>query len=485
MIRFVMVWVGDKFGPEYPLYLADQIIRHATQLEEFSVECITDRPHELPEGIRALAAEPQLPGWWQKIALFAPHQPWDVGDTIIYFDLDVVITGRLEPLVDYPGIIRDAFWPCYNSSVMVWRHGEHAEIYDAFDEADIDAPAGSDLIDLLPEGQVNGGDQEWITNVSTWSTFPSGWFPSIRRCKAGPPAGSIGVIFHGSAKPHSMVGWHGNFWKVGGYTALPEMKGVNVTHEQILENVRTNCERDLPWMGRWHDEGKTAVLVCGGPSAKAHVGAIRAHQKRGAKIISVNNALGFLLSKKVTPSAHIMLDARPENAAFVADAPHETTYFLASQVHPKTFEALAGHNVVVWHNGFGTNEELTDILRPWWDEGPKQKPIILVPGGGTVGLRALWMLYYAGFKTIHVYGMDSSYDDDGSHHAYAQALNDNEDTMTVSMGNKLYKCARWMVRQGEEFRETWRDLAERGVTIHVHGRGLIPDMASHLRKGTP
>jgi hypothetical protein len=38
-----------------------------------------------------------------------------------------------------------------------------------------------------------------------------------------------------------------------------------------------------------------------------------------------------------------------------------------------------------------------------------------------------------------------------------------------------------MARQAEEFRGTWFDLKREGVSIFVHGRGLIPDMARALR----
>ena len=38
-----------------------------------------------------------------------------------------------------------------------------------------------------------------------------------------------------------------------------------------------------------------------------------------------------------------------------------------------------------------------------------------------------------------------------------------------------------MVRQSAEFRDTWNDLRREGVTVHVHGRGLIPDIARKLR----
>jgi hypothetical protein len=108
-----------------------------------------------------------------------------------------------------------------------------------------------------------------------------------------------------------------------------------------------------------------------------------------------------------------------------------------------------------------------------------------------VGLRTLWLAAFSGFRTIHMYGIDSSYADDGTHHAYAQALNDAEHVVEVIRGEKTYRCSAWMLRQAAEFSETWNDLRnyvdpETGrpspVTVHVHGTGLLPDIARDLRK---
>jgi hypothetical protein len=129
----------------------------------------------------------------------------------------------------------------------------------------------------------------------------------------------------------------------------------------------------------------------------------------------------------------------------------------------------------MWHNFFG--EELRELLEPYWNSG---RPIVMVPGGGTVGLRALNLAWLSGFKRLHVYGMDGSYAA-GAHHAYPQALNDGERTLEVEHAGKRYRCAFWMVRQAEEFREAYALLAREGVDVILHGEGLIPDIWRGLR----
>lgn len=495
MIHLVCVNVGPRYGMEYVEILFDMLRRNAsTSDHEMACWCVTDRPDELPAGVAAIQAHPELPGWWQKTFLFSGGMPWNEGDRVVYFDLDVVITGRLEDLLERKGIIRDWHWPCFNSSVMVWDHGEHRAIWTEFDPDYIDAPPTQRLAGLLPKGQVNGGDQEWITEASRlgidadpWEPFPAEWFVSYRAARSWPPNGCKAVIFHGSPKPDEVTdGWVTNVWKLNGFTSLPHMDGVNVTYDAIYENVRANVLRDLPWFGQAPKNGHTAVLVAGGPSMRDNIDAIRKHKRRGAHVFTVNNAMAFLRQRGITPDVHVMLDARAENAAFVADPPESTTYMIASQCHPDVFDALANRNVILWHNGFGDNVELREILDPWWD-GASQKPIVLVPGGGTVGLRTLWLLGFQGYKEVHIYGMDSSYTE-GRHHAYPQALNDADAVLEVALkdpvsgATKTYHAARWMVRQAEEFRWHWRDLGEMGVKLHVHGKGLIPDIAKHLTR---
>jgi len=268
-------------------------------------------------------------------------------------------------------------------------------------------------------------------------------------------------------------------WRVGGYTAMPELKGMNVTHDFAYSNVRTNVQRDLPWFSGFGDQDKACVIVGGGPSLSDSVQAIKDHRRRGAKIISVNNAMRYLIKHGLTPDGHVMLDAREENLHMVEDAPMSVRYFLASQVHPCVFDALSGHDVVLWHNAMGSGEELLDIVKPWFDEGPNQKPCVLVPGGGTVGLRAINLAWLSGYKKIHLYGFDSSYAE-GAHHAYSQSLNDGEATMDVVLGDKTYTCARWMIRQAMEFQQQFLYLRDRGVKIVTHGKGLIPDMGRLL-----
>ncbi|MDB5441097.1 MAG: hypothetical protein JWM33_3524 [Caulobacteraceae bacterium] len=462
-INIISVRVGSKYAPAYVAILHDMAARNLSTLPQRHW-CLTDDPDSLPDGVTAIPAHPDLIGWWQKPYLFSADMPFEAGARILYLDLDVAITGRLEEFAETKGIIRDWNHGWFNSSVMCWDHGEHRAIWERLD----------------PENAPTRiGDQEWISDMAPdFPVLPADWCVSYRRSAVEwPPADSKVVVFHGEPKPHELTdGWTPQVWRIGGYTSLPRMTGANVEADTLMAQVVANSARDLPWFTGFGDQGRACVVVCGGPSLKDQLPAIRAHRQGGARIVSTNNALRFLLEHGIRPQAHVMLDGRAENANFVKDAPAGVRYFIASQCHPDLFEALSGRDVVVWHNAVGDGAPLRQALAPWWDE----RPIVMVPGGCTVGLRALHLAWLSGYRRIHVYGMDGSYSGE-AHHAYPQDLNDGEATLKVVMGGKPYRCARWMVRQAEDFRNDYNFLTRQGVRISVHGEGLIPDMARRLR----
>jgi hypothetical protein len=82
---------------------------------------------------------------------------------------------------------------------MRWQYGDHSDIWTWFEHEFIDLPSDT-LQGLLPEGQVNGGDQEWISQISTWDTFPADMFVSYRNAVSWPPETAKAVIFHGWPK---------------------------------------------------------------------------------------------------------------------------------------------------------------------------------------------------------------------------------------------------------------------------------------------
>src|SRR6185369_8319330 len=89
---------GEKYGDDYVRALQEGVGRHLRIKHQFV--CLSDR---LIPGVPCIALRHELPGWWSKLELFELKQP------LVYFDLDVIITKDLSPLLKWQGfgIIKD------------------------------------------------------------------------------------------------------------------------------------------------------------------------------------------------------------------------------------------------------------------------------------------------------------------------------------------------------------------------------------------
>lgn len=162
-LHVVCVKWGTKYGADYVNRLYRMVRRHLHR--PFRFHCLTeDGSALLPEiEVLPLATEQGLSGWWYKLTLFKPEF-FGLQGALLYLDLDVVITGDIDFLHDLPGdflIIRN--WsrkPMWNSSIMRFRIGAHAGVWERF-AADAEAIMA----------RCNG-DQEWIfecvPEAQTW-----------------------------------------------------------------------------------------------------------------------------------------------------------------------------------------------------------------------------------------------------------------------------------------------------------------------------
>jgi hypothetical protein len=463
MLTVCCVKWGTLYGPEYVNVLFDGVRRNLQAGLQGRFVCFTDNPTGLDEGIEIRSLPGGLTGWWNKLYLFAP-EAFPKGERVIYFDLDTVITGPLDWLAAYNGpfaILRDVYRPNgLQSSVMAWESGAQEMIWRAWN--------------AYGRPEAEGGDQAWIEHCSIWMEQPLGiWqhlFPGRFRsykvdCRTQIPKGTSVVFFHGHPRPHEVKsGWVPEVWKVGGGSGIEWIVQANVDDATLKANVEWAKAHAPHWLERG-DDARTAVIVGGGPSLAETLFYIRGMQQAGAKVFTVGNAYAYLKDHGITPDAHVLADARPENLSFV---PVESVpKYYASQCHP-TILAAAGGDLICWHAA-GTVYE--DLVQGHWG--------LKVGGGTTVGMKAIALAFALGHRHLRLFGFDSSYGP--SHHAYDQPLNDGEKTLDVRMGGRSFKSAPWMVTQAEEFKELIPMLLAEGCVVRIFGDGLIPHIASLLK----
>lgn len=462
MLHIVCVNAGNYLGrgKEYVEILQDSVARNLPEETTFQFTVFTDDPEPYAPGILKRPLHGGLRGWWNKLYLFK-EGVFPEGDRVLFFDLDTVITGALDEIVKYDGpfaILRDAYRPDgLQSSVIAWRPSQDTyHIWDSFKKSG------------FPD--VRGGDQAWIERTYPKAGILQDFYPdAFISYKVGArssiPQGAKVVFFHGEPRPHSAPGWVRQFWKIGGASTLEFMNEANTKEEALVKNIQYSTSLDRKWLELEEAHDGHAVIVGGGPSLEGDIEGIRQRQLHGQKIFALNNSYKFLLNNLIIPDYHIMLDARAENAVFIPQLPVKKYY--ASQCDSKVWDESPG--AVLWNHVNASN-----VIE-------NGKNGLFVGGGGTVGLCALSIAAMLGYRQLHLYGFDSSYYED-SHHAYKQDLNDNEKTLTVTVGEEKFYTAPWMAEQANQFMALAPQLIAMGCTLTVHGYGLLPYMATKFEE---
>ncbi len=185
----VCVKQGTKYGPDYVNRLAAMVRRNSSHDPDFV--CFTEDATGLDGGIRHLPLpDPDYQGWWNKVSLYRGDLD-GVGGRMLYFDLDVVLTGSIDPLLTYDSdfaIMDNDYVPGFNTSVFLLKTGSRPEIRDAFNA---DMAAKYD------------GDQDWVAIMAPDAElWPAGWCAPFRlRAAQTPPENCKAVVFSGRPNP--------------------------------------------------------------------------------------------------------------------------------------------------------------------------------------------------------------------------------------------------------------------------------------------
>lgn len=251
------------------------------------------------------------------------------------------------------------------------------------------------------------------------------------------------------------------------------MNQLNHPRELMIEQAAHNLRRNLPIFIEQPAHKMHACIVGGAPSLTETLPALRFHASRGHLIFALNGTHDWLVERGLAPNVHVLLDAREKNLEFVRKPRPDVTYFVASQCHPSVFDALSGFDVLMWSAHLPGMQEIADA---------SDKPVILVGGGSTVGLKAMMLAYLWGFRSISMFGMDGCYRED-KHHAYAQPMNDGERRFAMASHGQRYTVSEWMRQQAQDFQNDARLLIEQGVTLKAYGSGLLPMLLGEIQKG--
>ena len=240
------------------------------------------------------------------------------------------------------------------------------------------------------------------------------------------------------------------------------------TDDDIDRNIEHALTRKVRGFQELVGKKSGAVSIVGsGPSLKDTWHRI---EDVGGDIIACNAANQFLLERGIVPDYVMFFDADPLMLEFIT--PHEDiTYLVASRCPPKAFDMLKDCNVVCWHAA--GDAHIAEILT----KNGRQEP--MVAGGTAAVTRAMVLAEPMGYREVHIWGGDSSFNDAGDTHIRQSTT--VEKRMQIMCNGRVFWCAPWMAQQAEDFKILAPPLRDAyGMKIVVHGDGLIPHLAKTL-----
>lgn len=205
----------SKFGPETVNTLWSMLERNYEG--PCRLTCITDDAKGISKEVRTIPLWDTFshlpsphgqgyPSCYRRLPLFREDARELIGPRFACMDLDVVITGKLNPLVDGPEEFKiwgdTAKGTPYNGSFYVMNAGARSKVWDKFDPQT--SPRRSLALKYI------GSDQGWIAaclgpNEQKWGTRDGvySYRNHIQRTGYLLPSNARLVIFHGAVDPWS------------------------------------------------------------------------------------------------------------------------------------------------------------------------------------------------------------------------------------------------------------------------------------------
>lgn len=245
-----------------------------------------------------------------------------------------------------------------------------------------------------------------------------------------------------------------------------------------------------------NDYYRQAVMICGaGPSLKDDIERIRALKEQGGFLMTCNKTYEYLKTQGLIADFHVMLDPMPWVADYVEKPEPETKFLIAHQCDPKVSQRLRlrGGKVYIWISAsdyYGVTFPPQILMTEY-----KNRAWSMIAGSTTVGLRAVHVAYDLGFRSIHLFGMDSSMvtGEDGKPRLHVMPKDKPKDASegTVTLNNKAgswgFYTNNHMSKQATDFEDMIMQLAERikskqmePIGLRVYGEGLLPAYAASV-----
>lgn len=197
----------EGMGVEYVNRLYRAVKRNTTV--PFIFHCFTDdKRGNYDKGITVRTISAPLKGWWNKLYMFKPCQ---VMGAAVYFDLDTVIVGNIDPIMKWRGrfaMLRDVMRPHLKASgVMAWCGNLKTGLWEAYEAAGQPTE--------YKEGDGGFIADHLAAEPDLLQNHVHGIYSYKKDCRRqGLPSDAAIVCFHGQPRPHMVADtWVGEHWK--------------------------------------------------------------------------------------------------------------------------------------------------------------------------------------------------------------------------------------------------------------------------------
>lgn len=234
--------------------------------------------------------------------------------------------------------------------------------------------------------------------------------------------------------------------------------------KRLIPSIRSALKRNWPELQEQPVHARVISIVAGGPNA------IEFFKHEHKEIMCVNQAHDWLLERQVLPDSLVVLDNDPSMAKTI-DSPHpDIIYYCASMTAPELLDRLEGYKTVLWH-----------CRQECGEEEAFNKDVTLIGGGNNVGLRAISIAHYLGYRTMNCFGFCGSMIDN-KFYAY------DDRTKFLKTEGYLGMSVLDLTFNGQTFRGTKLNAIQSGAfwqtlinfpdcKIRAYGEGMIPAMS--------
>jgi hypothetical protein len=190
-----VLWMGEfedrHYSPAWVTRLRDQVAAYLPMPHRFVCLSNVDVP-----GVETLPLVTDWPGWWAQLEVYNPAR--ELGERVLYLDLDVFVTGDLTPIAEFdapiafmppshefgalrpremPGVVRR-----YQASCSVFNPPSGRAIYESCHPDALERYRSS---------------QDWIGAIAPhMATMPPKWFAKAKQCRGGVPKDVKVVLAH-------------------------------------------------------------------------------------------------------------------------------------------------------------------------------------------------------------------------------------------------------------------------------------------------